>query len=57
MTNNLTYDELSNLVNEVYKKNGSIRQTMKETGLPFDIVWDTTGYKDYFDFKETKWKD
>ena len=57
MTNNLTYDELSNLVNEVYKKNGSIRQTMKETGLSFDIVWDMTGHKDYFDFKETKWKD
>ena len=51
------YDELSKIVNECYKKNNNIRETMKETGLAFDIVWDMTGHKDYFDFKETKWKE
>jgi hypothetical protein len=48
------YDELSKIVNEIYEENASIRETMKETGLPFDIVWDCLGFKDYFDFKETK---
>ena len=56
-TLNASYDELSRIVNECYKKNNNIRETMKETGLPFDLVWDMTGHKDYFDFKETKWKD
>jgi hypothetical protein len=50
--NNLTYDDLSNLVNESYKKNQSIRQTMLETDLPFDLVWDMSGYKDWMDFYE-----
>ena len=50
--NNLTYDELSNRVNESYKKNESIRQTMLETDLPFDLVWDMIGYKDWMDFHE-----
>jgi len=52
--NNLTYDELSRLVDKSYKKNESIRQTMRDTELPFDIVWDCLGFKDYFDFEETK---
>ena len=47
-----SYDELSRIVNECYKKNGDIRETMKETDLPFDIVWDCLGFKDYFDFYE-----
>ena len=50
--NNLTYDDLSNLVNESYKKNQSIRQTMRETNLPFDEVWDMSGDKDWMDFYE-----
>jgi len=44
------YDELSRIVNEYYKKNGDIRETMKETELPFDIVWDMTGHKDVYDW-------
>ena len=52
MLNNLTYDELVNLVNEIYKKNGSIRETMQETKLPFDIVFEAIGYKDVLDFQE-----
>ena len=51
---NKNYDQLSRIVNECYERNANIGETMKETGLPFDIVWDMTGHKDYFDFKETK---
>ena len=47
-----TYDQLSHKVNESYKKNQSVRQTMLETDLPFDLVWDMTGYKDWMDFYE-----
>ena len=48
-----SYDELSELVNESYLRTGDIRETMKETGLSFDEVWDMTGMKDWFDFYET----
>jgi hypothetical protein len=51
---NAPYDELSKIVNEIYEENASIGETMKQTGLPFDIVWDCLGFKDYFDFKETE---
>ena len=47
-----TYKEFSELVNESYRKTRDIRETMKETGLSFDDVWDMTGMKDYFDFYE-----
>ena len=40
-------------MNETYKTTGDIRETMKETGLSFDEVWDMTGFKDWFDFVET----
>ena len=30
----LSYDELSKMVNESYKKTGDIRETVKETGVP-----------------------
>ena len=52
-----TYDEISKLVNDTYKDNPDIRTVVKDLGLPFDLVWDMTGLKDYFDFKETEWKD
>ena len=47
-----TYDELSRMVHTSYSENQSIRQTMRETNLPFDEVWDMTGYKDWMDFYE-----
>ena len=51
--NRMTYDALSKTVNESYAKTNDIRKTVKETGIPFPLVWDMTGYKDYFDFAET----
>ena len=48
----LPYDQLSRMVNDTYQKNQSVRQTMLETDLPFDEVWDMTGYKDWMDFHE-----
>jgi len=50
---NGSYNELSKLVNDSYRKTKDIRETMKETGLSFDEVWDMTGMKDSFDFEET----
>ena len=47
---NLSYGELSEIVNASYAKTNDIRETMKETGVSFDEVWDFTGMKDYFDF-------
>ena len=47
-----TYDELSKLVNTSYAKTNDIRETMKQTGLSFDEVWDMTGMKDWMDFME-----
>ena len=46
----LSYGELSKVVNASYAKTSDIRETMKETGLTFDEVWEMTGMKDYFDF-------
>ena len=48
--NRMSYDELSKVVNESYAKTNNIRKTVKETGIPFDLVWDMTGLKDSFDF-------
>ena len=41
------------MVNKSYKKTKDVRKTSKETGVPFDEVWDMTGLKDWFDFYET----
>ena len=49
----LSYDELSKMVNDSYKKTGDVRETVKETGVPFNEVWDMTGLKDWFDFYDT----
>jgi len=46
----LSYGELSEIVNASYAKTNDIRETMKETSLSFDEVWETTGIKDSFDF-------
>jgi len=42
----MNYDDLSKLVNDAYRETGDIRETMKETGLTFDEVWDMTGMKE-----------
>jgi hypothetical protein len=49
----LSYEELSKTVNDSYKKTEDVRETVKETGVPFNEVWDMTGLKDWFDFYET----
>ena len=46
----MTYDELSKTVNEVYRETEDIRKTIQRTELSFDVVWDMTGMKDWFDF-------
>ena len=48
-----SYEELSKTVNDSYKKTVDVRETVKETGVPFNEVWDMTGLKDWFDFYET----
>ena len=50
---NLSYQELSKLVNKSYKKTKDVRKISQETGVPFNEVWDMTGLKDWFDFYET----
>ena len=47
-----SYDDLSKLVNDAYRETGDIRETMRETGLSFDEVWDMTGMKDWFEWKD-----
>ena len=47
------YDETARLVNKSYAETGDIRQTMRETRLPFDVVWEMVGFKDEMDFVET----
>ena len=34
------YDETAKLVNKSYAETGDIRETMRETRLPFDVVWE-----------------
>ena len=48
----MTYDEFSEIVIEGYLRTYNIRETMKETGLSFDEVWDMTGMKDWFEWKD-----
>ena len=47
------YDGMSDRVNASYRRTGDVRLTMKDTGLPFDIVWDMVGFKDMDDFGST----
>ena len=44
-----SYDELSAKVNESYKRTNNICETVRETGIHFDVVWEMLGFKDYFD--------
>ena len=49
-----SYDELCAKVNESYKRTNDVRETVKETGIDFDVVWEMLGFKDYFDFYDTE---
>ena len=51
----LTYDDLCKLVNDAYRGNHDIRiRTLaNDLGIPFDVVWECLGFKDWFDFVET----
>ena len=44
-----TYDKLCAKVNETSKRPDNIRETVRETGIDFDVVWEMLGFKDYFD--------
>ena len=44
------YDAISTRVNASYAETQDIRVTMKETGLPFDLVWEMVGFKDEMDW-------
>jgi hypothetical protein len=46
-------DETAKLVNASYARTQDIRQTMRETRLPFDVEWKCLGYRGEFDFVET----
>jgi uncharacterized protein with GYD domain len=41
-------------VNESYKRTNDVRETVKETGIDFDVVWEMLGFKDWVDFCETE---
>ena len=41
-----SYDELCAKVNETYKRTNDFPETVKETGLHFDVVWEMLGVKD-----------
>ena len=42
------YDAISKRVNATYAETRDIREAMRETRLPFDVVWEMVGYADYF---------
>ena len=48
------YDAISKQVNASYAETGNIHQTMRETRLPFDVVWEMVGMKDEMDWMETE---
>ena len=50
----MNYNELSEIVNKSYRETGDVRKTVKETGVPFNEVWEMVGNKDWFDFYETE---
>ena len=52
----MSYDELSKVVNDAYRENSDIRiRTLaNELGIPFNVVWECLGFKDWFDFVETE---
>ena len=49
------YDETAKRVNKSYAKTEDIHETMRETRLPFDVVWEMVGFKDEMDWMD--WMD
>jgi hypothetical protein len=52
----MSHDDLCKVVNDAYRENPDIpiRTLAHELGVPFDVVWECLGFKDYFDFVETE---
>ena len=48
------YDETAKLVNKLYAETGDIHQTMRETRLPFDVVWEMVEFRDEMDWMDTE---
>ena len=50
------YDELCKRVNDAYRENPDIpiRTLANELGVPFDVVWESIGFKDWFAFYDTE---
>ena len=48
------YDTTAKLVNATYAETRDIRETMRETRLPFDVVWEMVGFRDEMDWVETQ---
>ena len=51
----LTYDDLCKVVNDAYRENPDIRaRTLAhDLGVPFDVVWECLGFRDWFEVVET----
>ena len=49
------YDELCKAVNDAYRENPDIqiRTLANNLGVPFDVVWECIGFKDWFAFYDT----
>ena len=43
------YDAIAKRVNKSYAETQDIRQTMRKTRLPFDVVWEMVGVRDEMD--------
>ena len=52
----LIYEDLCKVVNDAYRENPDIpiRILAKELGIPFNVVWECLGFRDYFDFEDTE---
>ena len=52
----MSYDAPCKVVNDAYRENPviPIRTLAKELGIPFNIVWECLGFKDWFDFEDTE---
>ena len=48
------YDAISKRVNKSYAKTEDIHQTMRETRLPFAVVWEMVGFRDEMDWMDTE---
>ena len=51
----LTYDDLCKHVNDTYRENPDfrIRTLADDLGVPFEVIWECLGFRDWFDFGET----